>query len=154
MTWSYDPTQLAANQVMRLRLEIQDTDETDQLLQDEEITYLATQERNFWSIAARCCEVIHRNLVKKADTALGRALSVKYTIMAKQYGEMTELLRRKALGTQVPWVGGMSEADKQLYQENSDLIQPAFARNMMTNPRTGGYSSDIADETTGDDAAV
>src|SRR3990167_1057220 len=111
MTWSYDPTQLAASQVMRLRLELQDIDESDQLLQDEEIAYLATQERNFWSIAALCCEVIHRNLARKADVALGRALGVKCAVMARQYGVMTESVRKKAPATQVPWVGGMSELD-------------------------------------------
>lgn len=154
MVWTYDPTRLATSETMRLRLEIQDTDSSNELLQDEEIAYLATQEGNFWGAAARCCEVIHRSFVQKADTALGRALSVKYTVAAKQYGEMAAKLRQKALGARVPWVGGMSVTDKQLYQGNADLIQPAFARDMMTNPWTGGYSSDIADATTGDPNAV
>src|SRR5258708_2933880 len=102
------------------------------LLQDEEITHLITVERNFWGAAARCAEVIARGFFRKADEVrLGRALQLSHYRRAKQYMEMAVMLRRKSLGTQPPWVGGMSVSDKESYEQNTDLVQPAFARTMM-----------------------
>lgn len=149
MSYSYDPTQLTANTTYQIRLEIADTagvgNVKAQLLQDEEIQWAVTQERNFWAAAARCAEMVSRGFIAKADVKLGRSLMITYTTMAAQYTEMARKLRQKAMGTVVPWAGGQFESDKTTYEQNLTLLQPFFTREMGQNPWVGGYTSDTVE---------
>lgn len=130
----------------KIRLEIGATDATASVtLFDDEITYALTQEDNFWGAAARCAEMLSMKYMQKADVRLGHSLWVQYTKLAEQYAAQAARLRQKALGTRVPWVGGMDLADKQTYEEDLSIVQPAFARKMMENPWAGGYTSDVDD---------
>lgn len=142
MTWTWDPDQLASSQLMQVRAEIQDVDINNQLLSDQEIDYFGTVESDFWGTVAHCCEAIARGFLRKADVGLGRALQITYSKMSKNYFDMAKVVRAKALGTQVPWVGGMSVADKVLYLQNSDIVAALFTKTMMENPWTGGYTPD------------
>lgn len=145
MPWSFDPSALATNELMAVRLEIADTDPLDPLLPDEGIAWAISQERNFWSACARCAEIIARGFLRKADVKLGRSLTIQYRAAAQQYFEMATTLRRKSMGTVVPWVGGQFVADKILYSQDTTLVQPAMTRTMLENPWTGGYTSDSLD---------
>lgn len=151
MTWSYLDTDLATNEKDQLRLEIGDTDVNYQLLQDEEIDWAITQERNFWGAAARCCEMIERFFMRKADVRLGRAMQVQYVKMSAQYKDMACALRRKSLGTVAPYVGGMLVTDKQAIAQDTNLVAPLFTKTMQENPWTGGYTSDSLDPTPADE---
>lgn len=142
MPWTYNPADLATNELYQVRLEVADTDPRNQLLQDEEVQQAITVEANFWGAAARCCEMISRVFLRKADVRLGRAMMITYTKMAEQYLAMAVTLRKKALGTAVPYAGGIYIADKVALAQNTGLIAPAFQRNMQQNPWTGGYSPD------------
>ncbi len=142
MTWTWDPDQLATSQLMQVRAEIQDVDTNNQLLSDQEINYFGTVETNFWGAAAHSAEVVARGFLRKADVKLGRAMQITYSKMAEQYFQMAKVLRAKALGSQVPWVGGMSVSDKVLYLQNGDIVQALFQKTMQTNPWTGGYTPD------------
>ncbi len=142
MTWSYDPTQLATNEVYQVRNEIGDVDVNYQLLQNEEITWNLSQERDFWSGCARCVEQIARLFLRKADVRLGRSMQIQYAKMSEQYLLMAKSLRQKALGTVPPFVGGMSVSDKIAYRQDTDLVVPSFQVGMMENPWTGGYTPD------------
>lgn len=142
MPWSYNPTELATNEVYQIRNELQDTDPRDQQLQDEEIAYAITVERNFWAAAARCAELISRRIIRKADVKLGRTMQIQYVKMAEQYMNMAKALRVKAMGTVVPYVGGMSVTQKEALTANTDLVAPLFSKTMMENPWVGGYTTD------------
>lgn len=134
MPWTYDPTQLATSTLYQVRLEIQDTDTTNQLLQDEEITYALGVEANMWGGAARCCEIISRNFAMKPDRGLGRRLFVTYTKMAQQYAERAKELRRKAIAMNVPVFTAQKVADKQAQAADTTQVQPIFTRGMQSNP--------------------
>ncbi len=150
MTWTYDLSDLGTSEKDQIRLEVGDNNASRQLLADEEINHFIAVERNFWGAAARSCEAIGRKFFQNADSVrLGRALQLTFVKRGQQYMAMAAALRRKALGTQVPYVGGMFLSDKQAYDQNLDLLQPAFTRTMMTNPRTGGYTSDSVDGAVG-----
>lgn len=142
MTWTYTVSDLATNEKDQIRLEIGDTDISNQLLQDEEITHAIAVENNFWGAAARSCEMISRFFAGKADVRLGRSMMITYTKMALQYQEMAARLRSKAGGVNVPWVGGMTVSEKVSYATESGLVQPIFTKTMQQNPWTGGYTSD------------
>lgn len=145
MTFTYDLDTLATSSLMQVRLEIHDTDSADQLLQDEEINQNLTVEDTFWGACARCCEQISRGYLRKADIRLGRALYEVNAKQAQQYADMATALRTKALGVEVPWVGGMSRQDKEDYRQNTDLVQPAFTRDMQVDPWVGSLGSDSGD---------
>lgn len=149
MSWNYDYTQLATSAKDRVRLEIGDTDPTNQMLQDEEINQAISVENNFWGASARCCEMIARVKLGHADIRLGRAMYVTYTKMADQYLRMAVALREKALGANIPYAGGVVLADKQTLQSDTSIVQPAFTREMQENPRTGGYTSDTIGDVAG-----
>ncbi len=143
MGWSYSPADLATSEKDQVRLEIADTDPKNQLLQDEEILFAISVERNFWSAAARCCEMASRGFLRKADVKLGRAMTIAYTKAAEQYSTMGEALRRKALGSQVPYFGGVYVSDKVVLAMDTNIVAPSFARNMQESPWTGGYTADV-----------
>jgi hypothetical protein len=140
--WSYDLNNLATSEKDQVRMEISDTDQRNQLLQDEEIEQAISVEANFWGAVARCCEIISRQFLRKADVRLGRAMMITYTKQAEQYLAMAQKVRAKALGTQIPYAGGIYIADKVAIAQNTGLVAPAFVRNMIQNPWTGGYSPD------------
>jgi hypothetical protein len=142
VSFTYSLADLLTSPKDQIRAELQDTDVNNQRLQDEEIALALATERNTWSAAARCAEMIARNYLMKADVRLGRSMQITYTKMAQQYLEMAKCLRQKALGTTPPFVGGMSVSAKQAYAQDTDLVAPFFSRTQMENPWTGGYTSD------------
>jgi hypothetical protein len=155
-TYNFDATALATNEVYAIRAEIQDADSGNWLLSDEEIQQAIDTERNFWGAAARCAEMIARGFLRKQDVKLGRSLSIAYAKAAEQYFAMAQTLRRKALGTVIPFVGGMSKSVKLVYDQDTDLVKPLWTKTMQQNPWTGGYSSDSLGPFLGDndDAGV
>ena len=140
MTWTYDTALTTTKD--QIRLETADTDTTAQLLQDEEIVYLMGLEQNFWGASARCCEVISRNFLRKADVRLGRSLMLAYSVMAKQYGDMATAFRKRANATNAPWTGGTSLSDKTTLAQDTSLVQPLFTKHMEDNPYVGGQGTD------------
>ena len=146
MSWTYSTA--LATEKDQIRLEIQDTDTTAQLLQDEEIAYVITVEQNFWGAASRCCEVISRNFLRKADVRIGRGgTTLTYSTAAKQYADMATAFRKRASGMHAPWTGGTSISDKESLAADASLVQPIFTKTKFNDPWTGGTNSDsvIAD---------
>lgn len=132
----------------QIRLEIQDNVSTAQLLQDDEITYIMTVEANFWGACARCCEIISRNFLRKADVRVGRGgTMLNYSTAAKQYADMAAAFRKRAIALNPPWCGGTSISDKLSLAADSDTVQPLFTKGQGANPWVGGETSDdvIAD---------
>lgn len=149
MTWTYSVSDLATSEKDQIRLEIQDTDSTAPLLADEEILQAISVERNFWNAAARCCEIISRNFLRKADVRIGRGgTSLMYSTAAKQYAEMATALRLKAIGTAAPWAGGRDLSDKVDLASDPSKQQPIFTKTVENSPWVGGQGSEsiIADQ--------
>ena len=149
-TYNYDASALATNELYAVRNEVADTDSGYWLLSDQEILYAISQERNFWAACARCAEIIARSFLRKQDVKLGRAMTIAYQKAAEAYFEMAQALRRKSLGTVIPFVGAQSKTVKFVYDQNTDLVKGTFQRLMMQNPWTGGYSPDSLGPFVGD----
>lgn len=138
-TWTYDPSQLATSELFRVRFEIADTDANAPLLVDAEVNQAISVERNQWGAAARCCEVISRNFLRKADVRIGRGgTTLTYSVAAKQYAEMATAFRKRANGMVAPWTGGTSVDDKNTLASDDSLVQPLFTKRMFSDPWTGG----------------
>ena len=55
------------------------------------------------------------------------------TIQARDTRELAKTLKTRFSGIITPFAGGISVSGKETYTEDSDIVQPAFKRNMMNN---------------------
>jgi hypothetical protein len=141
-----------ASDVSAVRFEIQDTNASAPLLQDGEIAWAILNETStaaatpavltggpLFASAARCCEVLARQLAMQADTVEG-ALSQTYSAAAKNYAEQAVALRLKASGYHAPYAGGQSWSEKEGFQQDPDTVDPTFSRGEFNNPYAGSWS--------------
>lgn len=147
MTWTYTAATLATSNKDQVRFLIGDVDSTAPLVQDEEITFALTQENNNYGAAARCCESIANNFLRKADVRIGRGgTTLTYSVAAKQYADMAAAFRKRANGMNAPWAGGRSADDKLTLARDSSLVQPIFSKEMFDDPLAGGASPSIIED--------
>ena len=126
MAWTYNVTQLATNDMMKVRLEIGDTDTTDQLLQDEEITFAISKEASVMAAAARCCELIARKFARQASNKLGPQ-SVEAQQQYEHYRDEALRLRKECIGYNAPDAGGIYTTDT----EPANVKPAIFSKDMM-----------------------
>jgi len=152
MAWSYDPTDLntttASGRRNSVRLLVGDTDTSDQLVQNEEITFgLAQANDNIYYAAAWVCRTIAAKFSRMVDTTLDGALSAKYSTRAQQYQQLAAQVEAqgkktsgKALGV---FGGGYSSSAMQVANEDPDRVKPAFGIDQFDNVEAGeGYIPD------------
>lgn len=131
-TWTGIP---GASTIEKIRFEIGDTINTATnpcKFQDEEITYAYDQEHSIFGAAARLCEQLATQYSDAADRTMG-PLRVNMTSRANAYMAKAEMLRKRMGKYAEPYVGGISEAKKAIFEEDSDLIQPIFTKGMHDN---------------------
>src|SRR5262245_33820238 len=127
VTWTYTlPLTAEKDQV---RFLVQDTIETRQLLQDEEIAFLLDEEANIYTAAARGIEVI---LSANQGRSLRTAADVTVEWFEPGKAQMiATMLRARGLTYQTPSAGGISLSDKQTLEQDSDWPRlPVFLGSM------------------------
>ena len=113
MTWTYsgDPSNSTVDEV---RFLIGDTDTSDQLLSDEEITYLISvhvdQGASYsnYLAASASCKAIAASLAKKIDKTVG-SLSLSLSQKFDHYNQLAEQLATTSVGLRkfgIPVLGG------------------------------------------------
>jgi len=152
MVWSYSGNP-ADSAVDAVRFLTGDTDTNDQLLDNEEIAWTNNQITGsdtattaLYEVSYRCMVAIASKFSRLADQTVGD-LRVDMFQKATNAREQAALLKQQALregNTPVPYAGGISVSDKQIDQENSDIVQPYFSRGQWTNSR-GGANDVVAD---------
>lgn len=123
MTWTYsgDPSSTSRDAV---RFLIGDTDNTSQLVTDEEIAYILTQEGSASSAAARVCRSLAAKYARFMDQSVGD-LNISYSQRFKQFSEMAAKLESDASSrTGIPYAGGISQTDKDSRESDTDRILP------------------------------
>jgi len=142
MSWSYDLTKLTdATQATfpdttigvryQIRLLLQDTQTNRQLLQDEEIDWIQTQEANVYMMAAQCCDI----LVAKAGMIHQKRTSEFWiTYDVTFYRDLALRLRARGLNYQIPYVGGTSISGKEAQRADPDWLDPLINRGQGDNP--------------------
>ena len=152
MAWSYSATNLntttASGRLNSVRLLVGDTDTTDQLVQDEEITFALSQANdNIYYAAAWVCRTIAAKFSRMVDTQLDGALQASYSDRAKQYQQLAVQVENqgkktsgKSLGV---FAGGISNNDMFVANQDEDRFTPAFSINQFDNVEAGdGYIPD------------
>ena len=148
MTWTYggDPP---ANARDAIRFLTGDTDTNDQLLSDEEIAWVNNQvtgsdaaTTGLYDAGYRCCLTIASKFSRLADKSVGDlsvAMSQKAASYRLQADEIQGLAAREG-NVPTPYAGGISIADKDTDQGNSDIVQPFFSRGQFTDRRDNADS--------------
>lgn len=152
MSWSYTGNPASSNKDL-VRYLIGDTDSGDQLLQDEEIDFVLGQYAIVTGTpvvtvsaaaapAAECCDnivALYSRTASQKEVGGTRGVKVQASNRVGQYEALAEKLRRKM--AMVIYIGGVSEADKEAYQSDTDAIQPFFSRGMMRENLVSASSS-------------
>lgn len=131
MTWTFENDFTTTRD--QVRIECGDVVFADQQLDDKAIAYAQTVEGSILSAAARCCEWLQSFYARKADMSEG-ALRIALSQRAKAYLEKSKELRFRDAITAVPYAGGISIADKENNNNDTDRVPPAFFRGMQDNP--------------------
>jgi len=135
MTWSFsgDP---ANSNLDNVRVKVGDIDTTDQLVTDEIINFAISDEPTLNKAAAYVFRHLSAKFARKADKNVGD-LKITFSQLAKQYLEQA-----KAYDTKddseiesyypgvVPYSGGISIADKDSTEGDTDRTSPYFYKGM------------------------
>jgi hypothetical protein len=128
-TWTGDPN---ASTIEQIRWEIYDIDSTQAKFADAEIQYAYDQEHSILGAAARLCEQLQVRYCGAANRSMG-PLRVQLNELAQTYRSKAKDLRMRSIKYAYPYVGGISDAKKDTFEDDSDLIQPNFEVGMMDN---------------------
>jgi len=130
MSFSYDNT--LAEDRDRVRFELSDTDSDDPLVEDEEIDYALTQNSNVLRVAANIAESIAVQLGRRPSVTLAQAgLSAKE--QHDHYIQLAKDLRARASSSGgAVFAGGISKADRETREADTDRVQPAFTTDLHT----------------------
>ena len=151
MSWSYsgDPRQSALDEV---RFLIGDTDQSDQLLRDEEILYLLEHCGQRTLVAAyKAAEGLSSQFTRGVESKSVGDLRIDYGERAEKFRQLAHSLKRKALLLMAtPYAGGISIADKRRRELDQDRVPPAVARGMDDHPGAEyGARSSVTEEKRG-----
>lgn len=146
--WTYDATQLATSMLMQVRRTIGDVNYNDKQVFDDEINFaIAQRPGSLYGASAETCRMIAANYSRQVDIGEGSQRQA-YSQKARGYLAMARLFESRAriAGPGVPYAGGISVADKQVQEQNSDRVGPNFTIGMTDNQLIPG---DVGPETPG-----
>lgn len=134
MTWSYD-TALTADKD-KVRAFIGDTNTSDQLLSDEEISFFLTQSDNIYGASAKACRAIAARFARLTDTEV-EGVSDRLSQMVRHYNDLASSYDRdsvKSGSSIMPIVTGISYGEMRLVDADTDRVVPAFKMSQFNNP--------------------
>ena len=108
---------------------IGDTDSSDYLLSDADITEILTDNNdNIIAAAAEAARAIAAQLARNEDISINES-SLRGGSAYQQYIALAEKLeKRAAAANAIPFAGGISVADKESRETSTDRVAPAFSR--------------------------
>ena len=112
-----------ATDAHKVRFMIGDTDSTDVLLADEEITYLLTVKNSLTLVAADACDAIAAKFSRQA-TFSNLSLSVSANQRAEAYRKRAEEWRSKSAQELEVFFGGQSIGAKDSLNADADAVLP------------------------------
>lgn len=134
MSWSYDLSQIGTTPRYQVRRMIGDVLQNDQQLADEEIDYYLTTRSSVYGAAAECCRAIAANYSRRANTSV-TGMSVQFNSQSREYAQRAIEFEAQAAirGGGTPYAGGISQADKETREQDTDRTEPQFTVGMDDN---------------------
>lgn len=130
--WTYNYSTLATTPKDQIRLIIEDTNSTNQLLQDEEINFYLTMRASIYGAAALCCLSLSAQNAGNVSIQAGDT-KIAYTDISKAWAAKAQAFAAMAAagGAGLPYSGGISVADKQNNEQDPDRVEPQFSIGMF-----------------------
>jgi len=128
-TWNGDP---AASTLEAIRWHIDDIVEANAKFTDAEINYAYAQEGSVFGAAALLCEQLASKYAEDVSRSLG-PLRIDLTALAEKYEAKAANFRKRAQAYATPYAGNISETDEESWEDDSDIKQPIFEKDMHTN---------------------
>lgn len=141
MTWTYsgDPD---ANPKDAVRFFLGDTEPDDPQFGDQEILYLLKKNNgNIYLATADGARSLAGRYSRRADKSVGD-LRLSLGQQAGHYWDLAKRMQIEAGKRVRPYAGGITRSDKKRQEQDLDLVEPAFKRDMMENPNTHGDNED------------
>lgn len=139
--WSYDTSLITTTPKYQVRFLIGDTSSAEPLLSDEEIDFSILRRTSVNGAAAMCARSIAAKFGRLSDTTVGPQ---KFVLSQKfdQYNKLADELETldDSTGGAFPFCGGISLANKQGYESDTDRVNPAFVRNGTDFPTAMGQA--------------
>lgn len=130
MTWSYSGTPSEENPKDQVRFLTQDTVEDDQLLSDEEITFLLGLEGGPLKASVKAAETIAAKFARKCDEAVGQ-VKISFSQKFDQYIKLAKALKRHSdIKGAIPFSGGLDISQKDTQRDDDDRVEPFFRREL------------------------
>lgn len=149
MTWTYDVA--LATPKDQVHWLVGDTDPAEPLAQDEEITWVLTQQPNVYRAAAQVARQIARYFARQCDLDIAREVRISLSDRSKNYFALADDLEEQVstgagFGGVGAFAGGISVAQKQAAESDADRVAPAFTRRLMETrvERTWTPEEDLA----------
>jgi hypothetical protein len=142
MSFAYS-TSLTTNKD-KVRFRIGDTDSNRPLLSDEEINAVLASKPAVLPSSIECVEAILAKIARDVDRNAAGITSSRSQAY-NHYLELRNKLGREMLTESEMFVGGLSKAAKQAFEDESDFIKPSFDIGQFDNPQAG------PEDATGDD---
>lgn len=121
MTWTYDPT--LATDLDSVRFEIQDTDTSDQLFSNEEVTAVLTAEGSVSAATLKLAKKLMMKFARMVDTSVGR-VSESASQRYAAYKEIVAKLEVDDAAHAMPLFGGTEISKNDALDADADLVQP------------------------------
>lgn len=132
--WSYTGNPSSSHKDA-VRFAVGDVDDSDQLVSDEEIEHTIAEVGTVTEAAAVVCEHIAARFAREADKSInaagGVAQSTQLSQRAKAYLTHASRLRTRVALDVPPFVGGVSQVDKEHTKSDGDRVPPAFEIGML-----------------------
>lgn len=128
-TWTGDP---ANSNIEAIRWYIDDTASSNAKFQDAEITYAYNQEVSILGASALLCEQLAAKYAGEANRSLG-PMSISLSNLSKQYENKAQMYRRRKIAYAKPYAANISETDRDTWEDDSDVNQPVFEKDMHKN---------------------
>jgi len=127
----------------KIRFLIQDTDESDLMLQNSEINAMYEMCGNsVYATAIGLCDVLAARLTKLISKKKLGDLEITYIKKAEEYMLLKKMLKQQITLKSIPCVGGLSNSDLLSDKEDTDIIRPKFSKDMHEDHRMGtNYSN-------------
>lgn len=130
-----------------VRFLLGDTIETDPQLQDGEVAGLLAQNAGSpYQAAIEGCRALASYFARQADKSVGD-LHILASQRSRAYLLLIKDLEAQAMrhDAPTPYMGGISVADKQIDQDDDDVVGPAFVKDMMDDRGTAPNFGDFVD---------
>lgn len=125
MSFSYNNN--LATDLDKVRFNIGDTSEVNYNFQDEEINYLLGCNNTVVSVTISLLNNLITKYSLRANETVGR-VSVAYTDVVGNLRQALNNFMTLNSGISGVYCGGISQTQKEIYTENTDIVQPIFTR--------------------------